>query len=43
MLNGVYALGGEELFLNGFINVWCVVFGIVIIRTFLLEEGENGR
>ena len=34
--NGVYALSTEELLLNGSINLWCVVFGLVM--AFKLRE-----
>ncbi|HPU02146.1 MAG: hypothetical protein GX890_06790 [Firmicutes bacterium] len=28
--NGIYALSTADLLLNGFINLWCVIFGIVL-------------
>ena len=28
--NGIYALSTADLLLNGFINLWCVVFGIIL-------------
>lgn len=28
--NGIYSLSAAELLLNGFINIWCVVFGVVL-------------
>ena len=34
--NGVYALSAAELLLNGSINLWCVVFGLVL--AFKLRE-----
>lgn len=29
--NGMYTLSVVDLFLNGFINLWCIVFGITIV------------
>ena len=28
-LHGIYTIGMREYFLNGFINVWCIVFGAI--------------
>ena len=30
--NGVYAVSTMDLITNGFINIWCVLFGLFIIR-----------
>ncbi|MCD6570810.1 MAG: hypothetical protein J7L53_08935 [Deltaproteobacteria bacterium] len=45
--NGIYFLGGADLYLNAFINLWCVVFGIFVIIRIIqtskrLMEGSNG-
>ena len=29
--NGIYSSGYLDLLLNAFINIWCVVFGIIIV------------
>ncbi|HOB86638.1 MAG TPA: hypothetical protein PKO38_02980 [Bacillota bacterium] len=36
--NGIYALSTAELLLNGFINLWCVLFGLV-----MAIKGIRGR
>ncbi len=28
--NGIYMLSTSELLLNGFINIWCIVFGVIL-------------
>jgi hypothetical protein len=41
--NGMYALGGADLFLNAFINIWCVAFGIfVVIRMIKFFKEQYG-
>ncbi len=29
--NGIYASGGPDLFLNAFINMWCMIFGVIVV------------
>ena len=44
--NGIYGLSLSELLLNGFINLWCILFGVVLalkLKVFRKDDGIAGN
>jgi hypothetical protein len=36
--NGMYKISTADMILNGFINIWCVIFGLWLAMTFRLRN-----